>query len=138
MRLFNIHGRLTNKLVHKFKIKWESESRSNIQYKVKQFLYPYWSTHMVYEEFPVFGSKLKVDFINFTLKVAIEVQGNQHNTFNKFFHGNRAKFQQSIHRDYTKFEWLSNNSIQLIEILENEVPNLSISYFKEKFNLNLL
>lgn len=136
MRLFTVTGRLLNKNVSKFLIDWDKKSRSNIQFEVKQFLKPFWKTHICYEEFPVFGSRMKVDFINFTKKIAIEVNGDQHNSFNKFFHNNsRLNYLNSIKRDYKKSEWLDKNDIQLIELETKDLPKLSVDYINHTFNI---
>jgi len=88
MRLLNINGKLVNKNVRNYLINWQGKSRSKLQFKFKEFFYPYWKNHIVYEEFPVYGSMLKVDLLNATKKIAVEIQGNQHESFNKFFHDN--------------------------------------------------
>ena len=88
MRLYNIHGKLQSKKVSKYLINWDAKSKSNIQFKSKQFIKTYWQNHIVYEEFPVYGTRMKVDIVNATRKIAIEVNGPQHNKFNKFFHNN--------------------------------------------------
>ncbi len=138
MRLFDINGRLVNKSVTKYLIKWDDKSRSKIQFNVKQFLKKYWSGCIVYEEFPVYGSLLKVDIFNATKKIAVEVNGTQHSEFNKFFHSNsRVKYLNSIKRDYKKSEWLIKNGFTLIEIEENEVKDISEDFFKKKFNIFL-
>lgn len=138
MRLYNIYGKLQKKNVSPYLIKWDEKSRSKIQAEVKHFLKPFWKAQVVYEEFPVYGTKLKVDILNATKKVAIEVNGNQHNSFNKFFHSNsRANYLKSIKRDCQKAQWLEDNGYQLLEIEENEVKEISKKYFKEKFNLIL-
>ncbi len=138
MRLYNIYGKLQNRAVTKYLIKWNKKSRSKVQFAVKDFLYPYWKSHVVYEEFPVFGSRMKVDIMNFTKKLAIEVQGSQHNSFNAFFHNNsRAKYLESIKRDVKKAEWLEKNDFFLIEINEDEAYKLSKEFFEEKFNITL-
>jgi hypothetical protein len=138
MRLYSITGRLVNKNVNKYLIDWGKKSRSKIQFKTKQFLKEYWESHIVYEEFPVYGSKMKVDILNATKKIAIEVNGRQHSNFNKFFHGNsRQKFLQSIKRDHKKFEWLQANNFELIEIEEKEVPQLSYKFIEEKFGIKI-
>jgi hypothetical protein len=136
MKLYNLTGRLINKNVSQFLIDWDKKSRSNIQFEVKQFLKPFWKNHICYEEFPVFGSRMKVDFINFTKKIAIEVNGEQHSSFNKFFHNNsRLNYLNSIKRDYKKAEWLEKNSIQLIELEKKDLPNLTIDYINQTFNI---
>lgn len=139
MELLDTKGRLKKKNVERFRIDWDGKCRSNIQFTVKQFLKPFWGTHVVYEEFPVFGTKLKVDIINFTKKLAIEVQGKQHNEFNKFFHNNRLyEFRQQMKRDTIKYEWLEKNGIFLIEIHEEEIKFLSREFFEENLGIKLL
>jgi len=138
MRLKNIFGKLVYQNVSKQLIDWDGKSRSNIQFKTKQFLKPFWNSQIVYEEFPVYGTLLKVDILNATKKLAIEVNGSQHNSFNKFFHQNsREKYLKSITRDYAKLKWLELNGFTLIEIEENEVDNLSKDFFLKKFNITL-
>ena len=138
MRLYNVNGNLQKKNVSKYLIDWDKKSRSKIQFKVKKFLEHFWKGHIVFEEFPVYGSKLKVDILNASNKVAIEVQGNQHNSFNKFFHSDsRLKYLESIKRDVMKAEWLEKNNFKLIEIEESEINSISKDFFKNKFGLTL-
>ena len=138
MRLYNIYGKLQNRNVSKFLIDWDKKSRSKVQFAVKSFLFPFWKAHVVYEEFPVFGSRMKVDIMNFTKKIAIEVQGAQHNNFNAFFHKNsRANYLESIKRDVKKAEWLERNAFHLIEINENEAYNCTKEWFEKKFKVSL-
>ncbi len=136
MRLLNVNGRLVNKNVQKHRIKWDDKSASNIQFRAKKFFKQYWKSHVVYEEFPVYGTRLRVDLINFTKKIAIEVHGQQHFKFNKFFHSNsRIKFFQSMKRDWEKTEWLELNDIKLVELEEKDVDQLSIDFLEDKFNV---
>lgn len=138
MKLYDINGNLQSKNVGKFKIKWNKKSRSKIQFTVKQFLKPFWKNQRVFEEFPVYGTLMKVDILNATNLIAIEVQGKQHNEFNEFFHGgSRMNFLRSIKRDQEKNEWLSLNGFKLIEINEDEIKELSKEFFFKKFNLKL-
>ena len=138
MRLFDIKGRLVNKNTSSYLIDWDKKSRSIIQFKTKQFLKTFWRNHIVFEEFPVFGSLLKVDIFNATLKIAIEVDGKQHNEFNKFFHNNSpAKYLASIKNDIKKANWLEKNNYKLIQINEDEVKLLSKQFFIDKFKFIL-
>jgi very-short-patch-repair endonuclease len=101
-------------------------------------LRPYWTPHIVFEEFPVFGSKLKVDILNATMKIAVEVNGKQHEGYNKFFHrGNPANYLRGFHNDEKKFQWLKRNGYFLVEIGEDEVNDLSRRFFLEKFGITL-
>jgi len=133
MRLLNINGTLVNKNVRKNLINWEGKSRSKLQFKFKQFFYSYWKNHIVYEEFPVYGTMLKVDILNATKKIAIEIQGNQHESFNEFFHDNsRLKYLQSIKRDVKKEKWLEMNEFKFLELYEADLKKLSPQYIEEK------
>jgi hypothetical protein len=133
MRLLNVNGTLVNKNVRKYLVNWEGKSRSKLQYKFKQFFYPYWKNHIVYEEFPVYGSMLKVDLLNATKKIAVEIQGEQHESFNKFFHDNsRLKYLQSIKRDVKKEKWLEINEFKFIQVYESDLITLSTRHIEEK------
>jgi hypothetical protein len=139
MRLLNINGKLVNKNVRKNLIEWDIKSRSNLQYQFKQFFYIYWKNHIVYEEFPVYGTMLKVDFLNATKKIAVEVQGNQHESFNKFFHENsRLKYLQSIKRDVQKSKWLELNGFKFLELYENDLKKISPQYIEEKCGILII
>ena len=138
MKLYNIYGKVVNKNVLKYRIDWEASSKSKLQHQTKQFLKKYWSNHIVYEEFPVFGSRMKVDFINATKKIAVEVHGPQHSEFNIFFHNNsRLNYLKSIKRDVQKENWLVQNNFTFVEIYFDEVEWLSEKYFKEKHGIIL-
>ena len=129
MRLLNIYGRLQYKNVEKYRVDWEASCRSKIQFKVKTFLRQYWENHIVYEEFPVYGTRLK----------AIEVQGKQHEQFNKHFHSNsRLKYLQSIKRDVKKSQWLEKNDFTVVEIMQDEVPTLDEQFFLDKYGITLV
>jgi hypothetical protein len=138
MRLYNIYGKLQSKNVTKYLIDWDSKSRSKLQFRAKQFLKTVWENQIVYEEFPVFGSKMKVDFLNATKKIAIEVNGPQHSSFNKFFHNNsRMNYLESLKRDHQKSLWLEQNNFTLIELEKDEVDNLDRDFIYKKFNVRI-
>ena len=67
-------------------IDWSVDSRSKFQTEAKKFLSNYWQQNIVFEEFPIVGTRLTLDFYNANKKIAIEVQGRQHTGFVKFFH----------------------------------------------------
>lgn len=109
------------KYAHKYRIKWGGKSLSKIQKRVKTILHPYWESHIVFEELPVVGTKLSIDFYNATLNLAIEVQGVQHTEYNKFFHnGRKTNFLNQLRRDEEKLRFCEANEIKMIEIHEKE------------------
>lgn len=124
MIFYNIRKKLVKRNVFRYKIIWDKKSRSNLQFKVKQLLKPIWFADVVYEEFPVFSSLLKIDFLNATKRIAVEVQGPQHEKYNPFFHDHSPlKFVAGIKRDLKKQEWCEINNIKMIEVLESDLKD---------------
>jgi len=105
----------------KYLIKWDKKCRSKIQKRVKDLLRQYWVADIVFEEIPVVGTRLTIDFYNANKKIALEVDGNQHYKFNKFFHGNsRQNFLSQLQRDEKKEYFCDINNIKLVRILESD------------------
>ena len=114
------------KNARKYLVKWEAESRSKFQFSVKEFLFPYWRTDIVFEEFRIVGTRLSFDLYNANKKIAIEVQGAQHTKYVKFFHGNRMKYIDQLKRDDKKFRFCEINEIKLVEIYPNDKINIDL------------
>ena len=94
------------------------------QKNIKDLLYKHWCADIVFEELPVVGTRLTLDFYNANKKMAVEVDGNQHYTFNKFFHSNsRQNFLAQLQRDEKKEYICEINNIQLVRILESDSPS---------------
>jgi hypothetical protein len=103
--------------IKKHLISWETPSRSKFQFSVKQFLKDYWFHHIVFEEFPIVGTKMSLDFFNANKKIAIEVQGKQHIKYTPFFHGRyKNNYLSQLDRDRQKTLFCDNNNLSLIEI----------------------
>lgn len=138
MRMYNVRGKLVSKNVSKYLINWKGKCRSKFQEAVKAFIEPHWGYCIVYEEFPVYGTLMKVDILNSTKKIAIEVNGDQHYSYNKFFHGNSIEnYSKSLERDTMKLEWLEKNGYQLAEIISSDLNKLSEEFFKIKFGIEI-
>jgi hypothetical protein len=113
----------------KYLINWDGKSRSKIQKATKSFLKEYWFSHVVFEEFPVAGSRLSLDFYNANKKIAIEVQGAQHRKYTPFFHGNnKYNYINQLRRDQNKLKFCELNHIQLVEIYDRR--ELTLDFFK--------
>jgi len=137
MKFKNIFGKDVNKNINKYLVKWNEPCRSKVQFNIKKFFETYWKTHIVVEEFPVFGSRMKCDLINFTKKIAVETHGLQHDKFVKHFHRTRTGFKKSVKRDLQKYTWLEMNDFKVIEIFENETSLLNSDWIKEKFDIEI-
>ena len=122
----------------KYVIDWTGKSLSNYQFQVKQFLYKYWMAHIVLEEFPLVGTRLRFDFFNITRSIAIEFQGQQHQNYIAHFCNNsRAKYLAQIKRDLLKQKWCDINNVLLIEIYPEDIDDLCPEWFKEKYDICL-
>lgn len=116
--------------IQKYKIKWDNPSKSKFQKSVKDFLQEYWSKHVVFEEFPIAGTRMTFDFFNANEKIAIEVQGGQHTKYVPFFHGNyQNNYLMQLKRDHQKHDFCELNEIKLVEIYEKD--KLSKDFFKK-------
>jgi hypothetical protein len=131
MRLRNVNGVFKFKNVSSKIIDWNSKSKSLFQREVKQLLRSFWDLDIVYEEFPVFGTRYSLDFYNATRNIAVEVQGGQHTQYNPFFHNNnRENFRHQLRIDESKRSFCELNNIKLIEIFEEEKDKLSIPFIQ--------
>jgi hypothetical protein len=135
MKFKTLDGKERNlKNAKKSIIDWEAKSRSKFQKEVKDFLKKYWMGDVVFEELRIVGTRLSLDFFNANKKIAIEVQGQQHFKYVKFFHGNRINYLNQIKRDVKKDEFCQLNNIRLMEIYPTD--ELSSELF-QKFGIDL-
>lgn len=119
----------------KYIINWDSSSRSKMQFETKQYLKDYWFHDIVFEEFPIAGTKMTFDFYNPNKKIAVEVQGKQHLKYTPFFHGkSKSNFLSQIKRDNDKQKFCELNDIILAEIYPED--KLCENLFKS-FNITL-
>ena len=135
MKFLDPFGKPRNlKSAKKYLVDWEAKSRSKFQSKVKSFLEPYWKNDIVFEEFRIVGTRLSLDFYNANKKVAVEVQGDKHVRYVKYFHKNRLKYLDQLKRDQKKLDFCELNDIKLVEVYTTDTINASL--FKDQ-NANL-
>lgn len=137
MKFLTLNGKTVSRNYSNYVIDWDKKSLSKIQFRVKQFLKPFWQNMVVIEEFPVPSTLLRVDYMNLTLKIAIEVQGFLHTEFNAHFHQYPSNYLKQIKNDVKKAKWLELNNYKLIEVYEDEIKDLSKNYFLIKHGLIL-
>lgn len=131
MKFKTLTGRTRKVLgINKYLIDWDGNSKSKFQKSVKDFFKKYWQRQIVFEEFPVAGSRMTFDFYNANQKIAIEVQGAQHTRHVPFFHGNyKNNYLMQLKRDNDKHDFCELNEIKLIEIYEKD--KLTKAFFKK-------
>ena len=109
------------KAARKYLIDWDSKSKSKVQNSVKKYLEKYWLNDIVFEEFPLAGSRMTFDFYNTTKNVVIEVQGKQHTKFIPFMHANsKINYLKQLKRDEDKIKFCNLNDIILLEYFDRE------------------
>ena len=118
MEIKDIRGRPCRvKHASKYNIQWDEPSLSKFQKRVKDFLFKYWKSCIVFEEFPIPRTRMSLDFFNYSDKIVVEVQGQQHLSYSKHFHGQtRHKFLTQLKRDEDKRIFCEQNNFKLVEI----------------------
>lgn len=76
------------------------------------------------------NQQLELDFLIPGLKVAIEVQGQQHYFFNNLFHKTNNDLRKQKYRDSLKAEWCAEKGFTLVEFPYDSLPSNS-EEFKE-------
>jgi len=105
----------------RYLIKWEENSKSSFQKRVKLSLKEYWLHDVVFEEFPVAGTKMAFDFYNSSKKIVVEAHGKQHGEYTPFFHNkNISNFISQLRRDSKKEDFCKINGLEFLEIYDNK------------------
>ena len=109
------------KAARKYLVDWDSSSKSKVQNSVKKYLKKYWLCDIVFEEFPLVGSRMTFDFYNATKNIVIEVQGKQHTKFVPFMHANsKINYLKQLKRDQDKIKFCNLNDIVLVEYFDGD------------------
>lgn len=124
-------------LPSRYAMRSRSQSKSIGQYNLGRMLRSIYGIHaVILEEFGIPEERLFIDFYMPHNKLAFEFQGEQHDEFNKFFHGDKTGFEKSKARDSRKKEWCELNDIILIEVRDtlssDELKELIKSYREEE------
>ena len=136
MEFKKLNGKPKNVVLAPYIIKWNDDSLSKFQWNTKQWIRPFWISDVCLEEFVIPGTRLRIDLMNVSKKIAIEVDGIQHNEYSEFLHkGSRLNLLAQMKRDEKKRQWCLLNSYNLVNIDPGD--KLSVAFFKEKFNITL-
>jgi len=109
------------KAARRYLVDWDSPSKSKVQNSVKKYLKKYWFCDIVFEEFPLAGSRMTFDFYNATKNIVIEVQGKQHTKFVPFMHANnKINYLKQLKRDQDKIKFCNLNDIVLLEYFDGD------------------
>jgi hypothetical protein len=97
----------------------DQRKRSSLHLKARALIKEIFPGELLYEEVSIPG-RLKLDFFLPKLRLAVEVQGEQHFRYNKFFHKNKTLFLKSLRRDKQKKEFCELNQFTLVELHDGD------------------
>lgn len=100
----------------KYPMRDEFGCRSKYQYNVGQILKGIFHGDVILEDFYVPEEGVYLDFFIPRTKIAVEVNGEQHDKFVPYFHRNKKGFADAQDRDSRKKEWCRINGIVLCSI----------------------
>lgn len=105
----------------------DTKKRSKYHIKARLLLKEIFNSYRILEEVKLPGSTAKnkrsvlyLDFYIPSIKLAIEVHGQQHYEFNPFFHKSKADFILSKARDEDKIEWCNLNGVNIVVLKYSE------------------
>ena len=124
MKIRGLDGQIHNWKLHGYVVRAsESRPRSKLHLKARSILKDIFPTVQILEEVaaPITRTeKLFFDFYLNTVKLVVEVHGQQHYKFNTMFHTSAQDFANQRKRDRRKAEWWEYNNITYIELPYNE------------------
>lgn len=105
----------------------DTRKRSKYHLRARNLLKEIYHSYRILEEVKLPGSTalnrksvLYLDFYIPNLNKAFEVHGEQHYSYNPFFHKSKADFLKSKARDEDKIEWCNLNDIEIIILKYSE------------------
>jgi hypothetical protein len=124
MKTRGLDGQIHNWKLHGYVVRAnESRPRSKLHLKARTILKDIFPTVQILEEVaaPITRTeKLFFDFYLNTVKLVVEVHGQQHYKFNTLFHTSAQDFANQRKRDRRKAEWCEYNNITYIELPYSE------------------
>lgn len=98
----------------------DSRPRSQGHILARAILVELFPFDVVLEEVKLPGTNLFFDFVIVSRRLIVEVDGEQHDNFSSFFHGDKEEFVKSKQRDSLKEEWSICNNFKLVRLKYNE------------------
>jgi hypothetical protein len=128
MNVLGINGKSYVWNLSKYDVFYDDKrKRSKYHLKARSLLKDIFNSYRILEEVKLPGSTLPhrksvlyLDFYIPSIRLAIEVHGEQHYEFNAFFHKSKADFLKSLARDDDKINWCELNDIRLVILKYSE------------------
>jgi len=106
---------------------------SNLASKIERFIEEGFPSYTLRKEKYVtyFNTQLFFDFYMPEFKLLIEVQGQQHYSFNKLYHFDITDFNKQQYRDSLKTQWASENNLKLLILKFDDIELMTKEQFKQ-------
>ena len=122
MKVLGLNGRTYNVNLDNYLVRRDSTmNRSQYHLRAREILRDMFKGYSIFEEVKLPGSRdpskkstLFLDFLIPNMDIAVEVHGQQHYEFSRFFHKTRAGYREAQRRDAIKAEWCEVNDLDLI------------------------
>jgi|TARA_R110002110_G_scaffold401317_2_gene618131 hypothetical protein len=104
----------------------DGRARSKYHLKARSLLRQAFPTCQILEEVPIRVRRAETLYLDFFVPLhdlCVEVHGEQHYKFVRFYHKTKLGFAQARKRDKKKVEWCELNNISVIELPFNEDEN---------------
>lgn len=98
----------------------ETRPRSAPHKRARALLAVLFPSYLGFEEVSVPGTRLRLDFVIPGKRLVVEVQGQQHYSYNPHFHKNKAEFLRSLARDRQKADFCGANDLTLVRLNHSE------------------
>lgn len=98
----------------------EEGCKSHFQWRVGQLIDKTFPGEVVLEEFYPPRQGFYIDFFLPRKMIAVEADGQQHEKFSVYFHGNKENFIRAQSRDRRKTYWCELNGIKLVRVRPDE------------------
>ena len=116
-----VHWQLIGNISH-----GSMQNKSSLHLKARDLLHKCFPTLQILEEVAIPLRKAETLYMDFYLpltKTCVEVHGEQHFKFNKFFHNSVFGFMKHKKRDENKKEWCENNNIKYIVLSYDNIDS---------------
>jgi hypothetical protein len=122
LKVQGINGKVYTWNLSKYDVFYDdTRKRSKYHLRARNLLKEIYHSYRILEEVKLPGSTalnrksvLYLDFYIPTIKLGIEVHGEQHYEYCAFFHKSMADFLKSKARDEDKIEWCALNGIRVV------------------------
>lgn len=125
MKFRDLEGNIISKDISRYK--WSGRAASEGERSLGEKLRDLFPSITIYAQLPCVGTRLKLDYYIYDLKMAFEFDGRQHDEHVPFYHGDKRGFARAQERDQEKEEWCEINDIKLIRITEKELDIESLT-----------